>query len=209
MSSKSEETWSEIPQILYDDKNKTKYQRLRFFGKVNTMHKISFSRFVSLNAAQMLRVSVTLDKLYQLFIDSLLDVHTQNHFSVDLPVIHLDGKTTSSFFSLMPWLELMSRTESIVCWKGNNNSPQNSVEQIQKVKSSVNMQSNASMKETHTRFRSYSCASLWHIHLNWSRIHTTHTECTQRFELHNLNLFEILPQRTNPLRMIATDGNGF
>lgn len=32
--SKPEEATSEIPQILHDVKNNTKYQRLRFFGKV-------------------------------------------------------------------------------------------------------------------------------------------------------------------------------
>lgn len=35
MSSKPDDTTSEIPSVLNDTKNNTKYQRLRFFGKVN------------------------------------------------------------------------------------------------------------------------------------------------------------------------------
>lgn len=44
MSSKQEETASEIPAILHDVNNKTKYERLRFFGKVTTFP--YFSSFV-------------------------------------------------------------------------------------------------------------------------------------------------------------------
>lgn len=42
MSSKQEDTSSEIPPILIDEKNNTKYQRCRFFGKVN-LYKFFFS----------------------------------------------------------------------------------------------------------------------------------------------------------------------
>lgn len=42
MSSKPDDTTSEIPSILHDAKNNTKYQRLRFFGKVNINNYIYF-----------------------------------------------------------------------------------------------------------------------------------------------------------------------
>lgn len=45
MSRKHEETASEIPSILNDYQNKTTYERLRFFGKVKTVHIYFIIRF--------------------------------------------------------------------------------------------------------------------------------------------------------------------
>lgn len=49
MSSKPDDTTSEIPSILHDVKKNTRYQRLRFFGKVNINYYFSTISLASIH----------------------------------------------------------------------------------------------------------------------------------------------------------------